>query len=319
MNLFLAPIQGATVAHYRNTYNKIFGGFDAYYAPFIDTTQKNKNEEALFKDIHPDLIDDGTRVIPQLLGNNGSDFKEFAAIIAAMGYDEINWNIGCPYPMVAKKLKGSGLMAYPEKIEAFLDEVCKDSSYDLTIKMRLGYNALEEGHKVIELLNDYPLKGLIIHGRTGIQKYAGVVDLDGFEALYKASKHTITYNGDIYSLNDYNTIQARFPEINNFMLGRGALRNPFLAGEIKGQYVSDEEKIKKIQAFHKSIYTDYKAHLSGDKHLLDRMKEFWSYLSFSIDDDGKFMKKIKKCKTSDAYLSIIDEKFSTLKQLNQFD
>lgn len=309
MKLSLAPIQGMTVAHYRNLYAKIFGGIDAYYAPFIGTTSMKKVNPAAFKDILPEFNNNTHTTVPQLIGNNGANFKHYASAIVDLGYKEINWNIGCPYPTVTKKKKGSGILPYPDMITNFLDEVCQDNSYNLTIKMRLGLNTLEEGIKVIELLNDYPLSGVIIHGRTGIQKYSGHVDLDAFDILYSACKHEVTYNGDIFSLDDFNKIHERFPSIDNFMLGRGALRDPFLPSIIKGNSLSADEKFVKIKEFHDAIYNHYAIILSGETHLCDRMKEFWMYTSASIDPSGKYMKKIKKCRTCAAYLTIVSQMF----------
>jgi len=310
MKLFLAPIQGMTVAHYRNLYAEIFGGIDAYYAPFIDTTDISTAKPSLFKDILPESNDD-INVVPQLLSNIGHDFRAFASKIVDMGYSEINWNIGCPFPMVTKKKKGSGILPYPDMIKEFLDEVCQDDSYDLTVKMRLGLNDLEEGIKVIQLLNDYPLSGVMIHGRTGAQKYAGTVDLDSFEVLSSACNHEMTYNGDIFSNDDFKKISARFPSINNFMLGRGALSDPFLPSTIKGNDIPTAKKIEKIKEFHDAIYNHYKSILSGDKHLCDKMKEFWLYTSVHIDPSGKFFKKIKKCRTNAAYLDIVNKMFDS--------
>lgn len=307
MKLSLAPIQGMTIAYYRNLYAEIFGGIDDYYSPFIATTSMRKDSLALFKDILPGVNNSSLNIIPQLLGNNGSDFRYFASKIVDLGYSELNWNIGCPFPMVTKKKKGSGILPHPDMIKELLDEVCQDDSYDLTVKMRLGLDDPEEGIKVVELLNDYPLKGVIIHGRTGVQKYTGHVDLDSFETLYSACNHEMTYNGDIYTFDDYEKIQARFPKIDNFMLGRGALRDPFLPSTIKGNRVPTEEKLSKIKEFHDTVFSNYINVLSGDKHLLDKMKEFWTYLTVHVDPSGKYMKKIRKCNTSAAYLDIVNQ------------
>lgn len=310
MKLSLAPIQGMTLAHYRNLYAEIFGSIDEYYSPFIGTTDMRKASKVLFKDILPEVNNKDLKIIPQLLGNNPDDFRYFASRIVDMGYKEINWNIGCPFPMVTNKKKGSGILPYPEMIKKFLDEVCLDDSYDLTIKLRLGLEEIEEGIEVINLLNNYPLKGIAIHGRTGIQKYTGHVNLDAFDEMYKLSKHEVTYNGDIFTLDDYKRIQARFPDIDHFMLGRGGLRNPFLASEIKGITTSADQKYLKIKKFHDAVFDYYSTMLSGDKHVGDKMKEFWTYLSVHVDPSGKFMKKIKKSRTSAAYLDIVNQMFN---------
>jgi len=305
MKLSLAPIQGMTTAIYRNLYDGIFGGIDTYYSPFITAAEMKKAGPSLFKDILPEFNNPGVKVIPQLLGNNGTDFKLFTSVITNMGYKEINWNIGCPFPTVTKKKKGSGLLPYPDMIRKLLDIACADASYTLTVKMRLGLYDTEEGIRVINVLNDYPLGGVIIHARTGMQMYTGHVDLDSFEALASACRHEVTYNGDIFTVADYTHISSSFPNIKNFMLGRGALYDPFLPSAIKGHLIPVDAKMSKIRQFHDEIFDYYKTRLSGDKHLCDRMKEFWSYLSIHIDKDGKFMKKIKKCHTTADYLEVV--------------
>lgn len=307
MKLILAPIQNITVAHYRNLYAQIFGGIDAYYAPFISTTNMRKSSPALFKDLFPESNNGTLDIVPQLLGNNGIDFRYYASTIVDLGYKEINWNIGCPFHTVTKKIKGSGILPYPDMIKEFLDEVCLDDSYKLTVKMRLGWDNLEEGIDVIEVLNQYPLSDVIIHGRTGVQKYEGTVDLDSFEVLNSACKHDITYNGDIFSYNDFKIISERFPSINNFMIGRGALRDPFLPSLIKGNDIPNTEKSIKIKAFHDSIYNHNKSTASGDRLLCNKMKEFWTYTATIVDPNSEYINKIKKCLTTEAYLDIVDQ------------
>ncbi|BEP28535.1 tRNA-dihydrouridine synthase family protein [Helicovermis profundi] len=311
MKLSLAPIQGITLAHYRNIYSEIFGGVDSYYTPFIATSSLRKIVPSIYKDIIPQNNNNNIDIIPQLLSNNGSDFNFFASTIADMGYKEINWNIGCPSHTVTKKKKGSGILAYPDMVNKFLDEVCTNKQYDLTVKLRLGLNSLDEGINIIELLNNYPLKSVIIHARTGIQKYEGTVNLESFEILNSLSKHEVTYNGDIFTNEDFIKIKNRFPMVNSFMIGRGALRDPFLPSTIKGIITPTSEKIAKIKEFHDFIFNHYKKVLYGDKHLCDKMKEFWIYTSVHIDPSGKFLKKLKKCNTTSVYLDIIDKMFDT--------
>lgn len=307
MKLDLAPIQGMTTAIYRNSHASIFGGIDAYYAPFIATTDERKASMALFKDLLPECNKDDILVIPQLLGNSGPDFRHYASIITDLGYGEINWNIGCPFPAVTRKNKGSGLLDQPEVIRRFLEDVCGSLSYRLSVKMRLGMDDLEEGFKVISLLNDYPLESVIIHARTGVQKYDGSVNLDGFDTLKRACRHSLSYNGDIYSYADYLTIQSRFPDINRFMLGRGALRDPFLPVSIKSGGSKKLKSKDPLQAFHDSIFEHYMAHFPSENQVLDRMKEFWSYTSVPIDPDRTFLEMIKRSRSKEDYMTLVTD------------
>lgn len=299
MNLYLAPLQDMTTAYQRKIYADIFGGIDIYYAPFIAVTHMRKSRSTIFEDVLP-ANNDGIHLVPQLLGNNADDFKFFAKNIAAMGYEQINWNIGCPFPTVTKKKKGSGLMPYPYMIRDFLDQVCEDSSYRLTVKMRLGLNSAEEGLLITELLNDYPLDAIIIHSRLGIQKYSGQVDLDAFEMMHNISKHKVVYNGDIFSMDDYLRLRARFPELEDVMLGRGALRDPFLPSAIKGQTLSAAEKSKKLKSYHDAIFDYNKNIISDERILLNQMKEFWAYTA-SSPEDTDLLQRIRRCDTIAEY------------------
>ena len=309
MNLSLAPIQGMTVAYYRHIYTEIFGGIDHCYAPFVSTNHMRKQNSPLFADILPENNTLAQQLIPQILGNNAKDFRFFANRIADMGYKEINWNIGCPYPNITRKKKGSGLLPYPDVITSFLDDVCMDDHYTLTVKMRLGMNHVDEGLKVIERLNDYKLGTVIIHGRIGQQKYEGTVDLDAFDALYAACKHDVTYNGDIFTVDDFHRIQNRYPTINNFMLGRGALRDPFLPSAIKGTVFTPRQKTKQLETFHNAVFSHYTA-VCPDIHLLiNKMKEFWTYTSHQIDKDGIFLDRIRRCTSLEAYTNTCKQIF----------
>jgi len=98
----------------------------------------------------------------------------------------------------------------------------------------------------------------------------------------------------------------RFPYIKNFMLGRGALQDPFLPSVIKGQLAPSVNKISMIGQFHDEVFNYYKNTLCGEKHLCDKMKEFWVYMSVHTDIDGRSLKRIKKCHTTAAYLEAIN-------------
>ena len=307
MNLYLAPIQGMTMACYRNTFARIFGGIDAYYTPFIATSSMKKVSPLLLKELFTEHNDTRVKLVPQLLSNNAADFKSYASTLVDIGYSEINWNIGCPFPMVTRKKKGSGILQYPNMIKKFLDIACADSSYTVTVKMRLGLDDPEDGIRVMEVLNEYPLGGVIIHARTGKQMYDGKVDLDSFETLASTCKHEVTYNGDIFTYADFLHISSHFPDIKNFMLGRGALRDPFLPSFIKGQIISHANKISMIRQFHDEIFNHNKNTHSGDKHLCDKMKMFWTYMSVHTVDDDRLMKKIKKSLTSADYLKAVNQ------------
>ena len=52
--LYFAPLEGITTYMYRNIHNEMFGGCDAYYAPFITPSDNEKIGRKGFRDVLPE-------------------------------------------------------------------------------------------------------------------------------------------------------------------------------------------------------------------------------------------------------------------------
>ncbi|MBU1170267.1 MAG: tRNA-dihydrouridine synthase family protein [Proteobacteria bacterium] len=308
MQLYLAPLQGFTDRVFRNSYFRFFSGFDCAMAPFISALQLGHCKKKELMDVLPEH-NGLMKVIPQIMGNDPSDFAVVANLLFDMGYPSVNWNLGCPYKMLTKKKKGSGLLCYPERVEDFLDRVFPLMKTRLSIKMRLGLHDKGEILALMPILNRYTLDEITIHPRTGAQMYEGGVDLDAFGDACAMSRHTIVYNGDIRSREDFERISARFGFIERWMIGRGVLADPFLPMTIKGECDRVSDKIKTIKQFHDDYYQERLDYLSGPAHVTDRMKAFWSYLAPSLEGGTDFFKQVKKVKTPEHYTSVVENFF----------
>lgn len=304
--LILAPIRGITGCYFRTLFNDYFPGFDGAVAPFINPQRCSQYQPKQLKDLLP-AANTSLSVIPQLLHSNADDFLFLASRLHDLGYKEINWNLGCPAPMVTKKKRGSGLLPYPDEILRFLDKVIPQLPIQLSIKTRLGLDSPEELLTLLPALDDYPLSEIIIHGRLGKQMYKGTSDRENFARCLKLTKHLIVYNGDIDTLDTFKELQLLFPQINKWMIGRGVLSNPFLAGAIRDGDTNKD--FRQLQHFHKELYSCYQELLSGQAHLLGRMKQLWFYLSHFFPSQKKTWKAIKKCNTEQHYQDIIDNLF----------
>jgi tRNA-dihydrouridine synthase len=98
------------------------------------------------------------------------------------------------------------------------------------------------------------------------------------------------------------------------MLGRGAIADPFLAASIKGDAAAGAlkagEKLAIVKAFHDDLYSGYREILSGPAHLLDKMKEVWTYLAPSFPGKGQLLGQVARAKTAEAYGSAVKRLFS---------
>jgi len=303
--LYLAPIRGLTDALFRDVLYTHFKGFDAAIAPFINPQHKSLYEDKTITDVLPEN-NTLCPVIPQLLHTYPDDFLVLANRLADLGYTHVNWNLGCPAPMIARKKRGSGLLPFPEEILETLSRIMAKITIELSIKTRLGFHSTSETQALIPEFNKFSLKEIIIHARLGKQLYKGVTDPDSFETCLQLSKHETVYNGDINDIDTFRTLAARFPTVNRWMLGRGALGNPFLAEEIKGYPLQSQEKrIARLSFFHEELYGRYEKRLSGPSHLLGRFKHLWAYLITSFPGREKTLKKILKSRTKEAYLNAV--------------
>lgn len=316
--LYLAPIRGITDYIYRRCYAAHFDGVDIALAPFIATRKGNRIKPGALKDVAPEN-NIGIPAIPQLLGKDAEEFIFMASCLFDYGYAEINWNLGCPFPMVANKQRGSGLLPYPEKIDAFLDHVIPRIPNSLSIKTRIGREHRDEIRNLVPVFNRYPLTEIIIHPRTGIQLYAGSADLDMFETVRPIIEHPVVYNGDIVSAKIFNRLSERFPDIDRWMIGRGALADPFLPADIRnGVSYEDQDRIRIIRRFHDDLYAAYREVMSGPAHPMDRMKGIWTYMAQSFVDGRKILKRIHRAKSPDRYIDIVNRFFDETPEWRRF-
>lgn len=249
-------------------------------------------------------------VMPQLMVNTIDDFLLVADYVQSLGYDEINWNMGCPYPMVAKRNLGAGMLNDPEGVDRLLDQVYTQSDIKLGLKMRMGYESTEEIIKLMPVLNKYPITELIIHARFAKQLYKPNVDLDRFEECIHISKTPLTYNGDLNTVEDYRRFKERFPSITNWMIGRGLVMDPFLAEMIKSDSTEyPEDRWDVFKDFHNELYEDYASVLQGERQIILKMLSFWEYFSIQFPNANKAYKRIKKAKNLRAFEEAVNENF----------
>ena len=306
--LYLAPLRGITDYIYRNTYSRHFDGFDAAITPFISTLKTIRAKPSHLKDVLPDN-NAAMPIVPQIIGNKHENFIPLAIQLSDLGYKTVNWNLGCPFPMVAKKQRGSGLLPYPDKIDIFLEKTVPAIPNRLSIKVRLGRKTPNELFKLIPIFNRYPLQDIIIHPRTGAQMYAGEPDLDAFERCVDMTHHRIVYNGDITDLKSFKDLSIRFKTTNAWMIGRGAIINPFLPAIIKADNDSFNNHVETFRHFYEELFEEYQKVFSGPGHLLERMKGFWSYFSQAFKDGRKIRKKVHRTLKLQRYLEIVERFF----------
>ena len=283
--LILAPMQGLTELLFRRVYEQCFPGvFDLAVSPFLSLTHGDLSDAwKKIDDVLPEPNRGSIPVVPQILGKEPEEFVALANRLYEIGYGEVNWNIGCPVRRVAAKHRGSGILPYPNEVRSILEQVVPRLRGTLSVKMRLGLRSPEEIFALIPVLNDFPLASVTIHPRTGKQQYGGQVDLDTFGRVLPQLRHRVVYNGDIHSLADYRRIQSRFPQIEDFMIGRGVLYDPQLPVAVRDENGSPygATPISNSQFILALVEAIFEQPVSEEAHAR-KTKEYWCLLWRSL-------------------------------------
>lgn len=303
--IYLAPFQGITTYTYREVYTKHFRCIDKLFTPFFTGNQKpNSVAKRAYEFNFP--IQNGVEVVPQILSKDVDEIIRFANFCDKKGFKEVNWNLGCPYPRVANKKRGSGMLPYPDMVNEILEKVTTESSIKFSIKCRLGYFSSDEIMELIHVYNSYDISELTIHARLGKQLYSGDVDIDALKKVMAISNIPIVYNGDIFSKNHYNLISQKLGVVNKWMIGRGLLVDPFLPLKISGREVPELEVQKEIAyRFMMDLYLAYRKKTNDSLQAINVMKELWRFMSYSYSNPQKVFNKIKKTTSFDDYEEVV--------------
>lgn len=326
MLYYAAPMEGITTYIYRQAHARWYGGVDKYFTPFIAGRKMTSRER---RDILPEN-NTGLTLVPQILTNKADDFLDIAGQLASYGYDTVNLNLGCPSGTVTAKKRGAGFLSDPDALDAFLYEIYEKCPLKISIKTRLGVSGLTEWNRLLDIYAKYPVQELIIHTRLLQEFYTGQTHPEAYaeamERLHPAGI-PLCYNGDIRSEESLQkTVHtvlenlpaadtgripgsdepqhpdagsgAAFPEryddLDRIMIGRGLLRNPALAKQLRqprqpklpdqGSIEKDRNPYETLRAFHDEILDGYRQIMSGDLPVLFKMKDLWTYMIFAFTE-----------------------------------
>ncbi len=315
MELYFAPLEGITGREYRLAHQRWFGGVDKYYAPFISPTQDHiftpKEKRNVFPEFNP-----GIPLVPQLLTKNPEDFTWAADELFAMGYQEVNLNLGCPSGTVVAKGKGSGMLAKPEVLNEFLYEIYRKASGPISVKTRLGLNDPEEFHRILNIFSRYPISLLIIHPRVRMDYYKHPIRMEYFDQALHDYEGALCYNGGLFTPGEVSNFRRAHPNTEKLMLGQGLLADPALGLKIRGTGTLKREA---LHGFHDELYHGYLENFKSERNTVFHMKELWLFLQRSFEGGEKLFKQIKKAQDSRSYDPAVEEIFRTLPLRDQAD
>ncbi|MBU6431359.1 MAG: tRNA-dihydrouridine synthase [Patescibacteria group bacterium] len=223
------------------------GGPDVFWTEFVSADGlASKGREKLLTDLK--FSEKERPIVAQLFGARSVNMREAAKIVADLGFDGIDINMGCPDRAIEKQGAGAAHIKNPklarEIIQAAIDG---GDGLPVSVKTRIGYNKDEIEKWIRDLLKE-DISAITIHARTRkelskapanwekIGKAAELIKNSGKEIL-------LIGNGDVISLED-GRIKAKESGADGVMLGRAIFGNPWLFdSDKKSEDISTEEKL----------------------------------------------------------------------------
>ncbi len=306
MMFSLAPMEGLTGHVFRRVHAACFGPLDRYYTPFLAPPRVGSSfGKRAMREIDP-ANNQGLTVVPQLLTRQADEFVWASQLLAEMGYQEVNLNVGCPSGTVVSKGKGAGFLRHVDELDSFLEEVCARSAIPVSVKTRLGIQDDEEYGRILAMYCRHPLAELIVHPRVQKDRYQGVPRWELYGKTLQEAPFPVAYNGDIVACDTFEELVAAYPETRHVMIGRGILTNPALVRMLRGGAAAT---LAELERFHNQLFSAYQEEIGGNA--VFRMKEWWFYAKFAFANPLAVHRVVRKARTVDEYQRAVERVFTT--------
>jgi len=307
---WLAPMAGITDTAFRELMDEMGAGVLISELVSAKGLLYNSEKTKKMARIHPRP---GTLVGIQLFGESAEDIIQAAGIVQQEGADFIDLNLGCPVKKVVKKGCGAALMRDPEYLETFLSEIKRGIDLPLTVKMRTGWSDEELTiHECVLAATNAGCEWVAIHGRTRTQGYEGLADWDLIREVKAKAKIPIIGNGDIRDADKARQC-LKDANVDAVMIGRGALRNPWIFLQCLGE--TGRDPMAEIQLLNRYLAKLQKYYDTRITLLL--IRKFSTWLAFGYPDAAAFRRSMFQLSTVQEVLDCAQEFFLKARHLPQ--
>ena len=185
----------------------------------------------------------GVPILAQLAGSEAAALCRDAEALLQLPVEGINLNAGCPSPLVNRHGAGAGLLREPEhflEIMQALREVVPAGLF--SVKCRLGWAETDEFAGLLPLLAAGGADEVMVHARTRRQLYGGEPQRDYVTRAVQSLPCPVWGNGDIITMDDA-AAWVRETGVAGLLIGRGAVRNPYIFRMLRGGNAPTREEM----------------------------------------------------------------------------
>jgi tRNA-dihydrouridine synthase C len=245
----------------------------------------------------------GRPIFAQMIGRDIPEMVRTARELAEFPIAGIDLNLGCPAPVVYRKNAGGGLLRFPNQVNEILGALRDAIPGRFTVKTRLGFQSTDEFHTLLEVFRKHAIDALTIHGRTVADRYQTPVRPDEVKLAVETMPCPVIANGNIVDTQTATAYHSKTSAA-GLMIGRGAIRNPWLFDQIKATFngtpplrPTHRDLLEYIQELSAELAREHPAY---DPALhIQRMKKTLIYICDGIAPE--FEHAIRRMKTAEEF------------------
>lgn len=246
----------------------------------------------------------------QVMGNHLEHMAEATETVATSGADLVDLNVGCPQPRVVRKGVGAAMLKDPELLRRVVSAMRSKTRGFLSAKMRAGFDDSEGAVGVAQLLEASGADLITVHPRRQVDFLGGVSDWRIIAAIRAAVKVPVIGNGDVWYASDALRMR-RETGCDGVMIGRGALRNPWifeqidaLAHGLSAPRPSGNDVLEHFDALHGTFLQH------GYARPLGMLKEHARYLCRCVPDGAQLAKRALRSTNIDDLRAALNERLA---------
>jgi nifR3 family TIM-barrel protein len=293
--LSLAPMQDVTTLEFMRVIAR-YGGADVYWTEYFRVHAVSHLEKWILKSITENPT--GRPIIAQLIGNDIPSLVRTAKELQQYPIAAIDLNLGCPAPIVYRKCAGGGLLREPKRIDAILGALRDAVTIPFTVKTRLGFASPAEFDTLLPIFAKHPIDLLTVHARTVAQMYRPGVRYDLIARATRELRCPVFANGNIHSAEQACALVAE-TGVRGLMIGRGAIRNPWLFDQIRAQFRGEKIRLpvgRDVLAYIRELWENEITPDVRESAQVQRMKKFMNFIGDGVSE--KFLHEIRRVTTT---------------------
>jgi tRNA-dihydrouridine synthase B len=302
--LALAPMQDVTDLAFWKLMSQ-YGGADVYYTEYFRVHATSTLEKYILRSITENPT--GRPVIAQMIGNDIPSLVRTACELRQYPIAAVDLNLGCPAPVVYRKCAGGGLLREPDKVDAILGALRDALDIPFTVKTRIGFQSPEVFDELLPIFAKHSLDLLTVHGRTVHEMYRTAVHYDFIARAVEAVSCPVLANGNVYSAAKAHDV-LRLTGARGLMIGRGAIRNPWLFHQTRQQQRNEplfvpcgHDVLDYIRGLFEAV------RLPGNEAAhVQKMKKYLNYIGVGVEPTGQFLHQIRRVTTEREFFDVCE-------------